>query len=155
MKNARRRTPNPRFKTHNSKLTTRKCVEVAAGLIFRNGRLLITRRPAGGHLAGLWEFPGGKREPGETLAQCLARELHEELGIEVEIGRCVERVTHAYPQKIVQLRFYRCQGLNREPRALGCPEFKWVDAAGLGRHRFPEADGRLVDRLLRSPRWWR
>ena len=59
-------------------------VEVAAGLVFREGKLLITRRSAGGHLGGLWEFPGGKREPGETFEQCLHRELREELGIEVQ-----------------------------------------------------------------------
>jgi mutator protein MutT len=148
MKNVGRRTQNSKLRTHNS-------VQVSAGLIFREGKLLITRRPAGGHLAGRWEFPGGKREPGETLTQCLARELREELGIKVRIGRCVERVTHTYPGKTVRLRFFRCYGLRGEPRALGCPEFKWVDAEGLGRHRFPEADARLVERLRRSSRWWR
>jgi len=141
--------------TQNSKLKTQNFIEVAAGLIFREGKLLITRRPAGGHLPGLWEFPGGKREPGETLTTCLVRELREELGIEVKVGRCVERVTHAYPVKTVRLRFYRCRWLRHEPRALGCPAFKWVDAVGLGRHRFPEADARLVARLRRSVRWWR
>ena len=149
-----RRTRERRLKTQSSKLKTRKSVEVAAGLIFHGGRLLITRRPAGGHLAGLWEFPGGKREPGETWSRCLVRELREELGIEVKVGRCVERVTHAYPGKTVVLQFYRCQWLRHEPRALGCPVFKWVDAAGLARHRFPAADAGLVARLQQSPRWW-
>src|SRR5512134_3411193 len=61
-------------------------VEVSAGLIFRAGKLLITQRHADSHLGGLWEFPGGKREPGETFEECLTRELQEELGIQVEVG---------------------------------------------------------------------
>jgi 8-oxo-dGTP pyrophosphatase MutT (NUDIX family) len=65
-------------------------IEVAAGLVFRQGRLLITQRPACSHLGGLWEFPGGKREAGESLADCLRRELREELGIEVDVGELVE-----------------------------------------------------------------
>ena len=150
-----RRNQESRLKTQNSKLKTRIRIEVAAALIFRNGRLLIAKRPAGGHLAGRWEFPGGKREAGETWTQCLARELKEELGIEINVGRCVERITYEYPEKSVRLRFYRCRWLRPEPRALGCPAFKWVDAAGLARHRFPEADARLVERLQRSPRMWR
>ena len=68
-------------------------IEVAAGLVFRDGKLLITQRPAGGHLAGLWEFPGGKREPDESFEDCLRRELMEELGIEVEIGEQIESIT--------------------------------------------------------------
>ena len=64
----------------NSEFDSRRSIEVSAGLIFRAGQLLITQRPAGGHLAGLWEFPGGKREPGETFEACLRRELQEELG---------------------------------------------------------------------------
>src|SRR5688572_28642835 len=74
-------------------------IQVSAGLIFRSGQLLITQRHADAHLGGLWEFPGGKREPGESFEQCLARELKEELGIEVVVGELFESVTHAYPEK--------------------------------------------------------
>src|SRR5882762_10747566 len=106
----------------------RQGIEVAAGLVFRDGKLLITQRPAGGHLAGLWEFPGGKREPRETFEQCLQRELKEELGIEVEVHEPIESLTHDYPEKTVHLRFFRCRWKRREPRALGCPAFRWVSA---------------------------
>src|SRR5712692_8874159 len=77
--------------------------EVAAGLVFRDGRLLITQRQAGAHLGGLWEFPGGKREGPESFQACLRRELREELGIEVEVGELVETITHQYPEKTVGL----------------------------------------------------
>src|SRR5260370_9284435 len=85
-----------------------RAVEVAAGLVFREGKLLITQRHVGAHLGGLWEFPGGKCEPDESFEQCLARELREELGIEVVVGELVESLTHEYPHKIVHLRFYVC-----------------------------------------------
>jgi mutator protein MutT len=74
-------------------------IEVAAGLVVRDGKILITQRLAEAHLGGLWEFPGGKRERGETYPQCLRRELREELGIEVRVGELVEDVTHPYPAR--------------------------------------------------------
>ncbi len=83
-------------------------IEVAAGLVFRGGKLLLTQRHPEAHLGGLWEFPGGKREPGETFEQCLARELEEELGIEVTVGELIESITHVYPERTVHLRFFRC-----------------------------------------------
>src|SRR6185369_17339571 len=85
---------------------TMEIIEVAAGLVFCEGKLLITQRNADTHLGGLWEFPGGKREPGESFEQCLIRELHEELGIEVTVRELVESLTHAYPEKTVLLRFH-------------------------------------------------
>src|ERR1019366_4764992 len=108
-----------------------RVIDVAAALVFREGKLLITQRHAGAHLGGLWEFPGGKREPDETFPECLIRELREELGIEVEVGELVESLTHAYPKKTVHLKFYRCRWKQHEPQPLGCPAFKWVKAAEL------------------------
>ncbi|HWD21163.1 MAG TPA: 8-oxo-dGTP diphosphatase MutT [Verrucomicrobiae bacterium] len=122
-------------------------VEVAAGLLFRNGRLLIAQRPAGAHLAGLWEFPGGKRELGETYEKCLARELFEELGTEVEVGRLLEEVTHDYPERAVRLRFYRCRWVQHEPRPLHCQAVAWIGADQLSQYAFPAADARLLARL--------
>jgi mutator protein MutT len=130
-------------------------IEVAAGLVFRDGRLLITRRHPDSHLGGLWEFPGGKREPGETFEQCLIRELREELGIEIEVGRLLESVTHHYPEKTVRLEFYLCRWKQHEPKPLGCPAFRWITADELHEHEFPGADARLVDRLKNSPQLWR
>ena len=132
-----------------------KRIDVAAGLVFRDGRLLITQRPAGGHLAGLWEFPGGKREAHETFAQALHRELMEELAIEVDVGEIIESITHDYPEKSVHLEFFRCAWRRHEPRALGCAAFCWVRAEELGDFEFPAADARLLDHLRNAPALWR
>src|SRR5216117_3701039 len=77
-----------------SSVMSRSAIEVAAGVVFRDGRVLITQRRPDDHLGGLWEFPGGKRESGETFEECLQRELREELGIEVEVGEWLGSVTH-------------------------------------------------------------
>ncbi|MDB6019394.1 MAG: mutT [Pedosphaera sp.] len=130
-------------------------IEVAAGLVFRNGLLLITHRRPQDHLGGMWEFPGGKREPAESFEECLKRELQEELGIVVEVGLLVESVTHEYPEKAVHLKFFRCQWREHEPRALGCQDFAWVGMSQLGEYAFPAADNRLVKTLLTTPDLWR
>ena len=131
-----------------------KIIDVAAALVFRDGKLLITQRPADAHLGGLWEFPGGKREPDETFEECLVRELREELGIEVAVGELVESLTHEYPEKTVRLKFYRCRWKQHEPRPLGCPAFKWVTAAELKDHAFPAADARLLETLAQNTGLW-
>jgi mutator protein MutT len=133
----------------------RPLIDVAAALVFRKGRLLITQRPFGTHLGGLWEFPGGKREPNESFERCLVRELREELGIEVVVGELVESLTHAYPEKTVHLKFYRCRWRQHEPQPLGCPAFKWVTAAELKDHDFPAADARLLEKLQAAAGLWR
>jgi mutator protein MutT len=129
-------------------------LEVAAGLVFRHGTLLITQRPAGSHLGGLWEFPGGKRHADETFEACLARELAEELGIEARIGACLHHVEHDYGDRRIFIRFFRCDWVRHEPQPLGCPAFAWVKAEDLGGYAFPAADATLVDRLRRSPELW-
>src|ERR1044072_1530088 len=126
--------------TQLSTLNSPPVIEVSAGLVFRSGRLLITQRPADAHLGGLWEFPGGKRECDESFESCLARELREELGIEVSVGELIETVEHDYPGKRVLLKFFRCDWLANEPQALGCPAFGWVTREELSRSAFPTAD---------------
>jgi mutator protein MutT len=137
-----------------SSLVPRPSVEVAAGLVFREGKLLVTQRHADAHLGGLWEFPGGKREVNESFEECLIRELREELGIEVTVGELVESIHHEYPDKAVYLRFFRCQWKEHEARALGCSAIKWVSADELGDYDFPAADARLLDRLRQDDRLW-
>jgi mutator protein MutT len=129
-------------------------IDVAAALVFRDGKLLITQRCPDAHLGSLWEFPGGKREPGETFEACLRRELQEELGIEVAVGPLVESLTHAYPEKTVHLKFYRCQWLRHELQPLGCADFKWVTADQLRDYSFPAADSRLLDMLRKNKGIW-
>jgi mutator protein MutT len=130
-------------------------IEVAAALVFHRGRLLITQRPPGSHLEGLWEFPGGKREPGETFEQCLQRELREELDMEVAVGPFVESVRHSYPSKTVDLRFYQCEWVKGQPRPIGCSAFAWVSPAELRAYQLPPADEQLIGRLERDVALWR
>jgi mutator protein MutT len=129
-------------------------IEVAAGLVFRDGRLLITQRRPQDHLGGLWEFPGGKREPAESFEQCLRRELQEELGIEVTVGDLLESIIHAYPEKTVQLNFYRCAWERHEPRPLGCHALAWIAREELSAYEFPAADARLLAWLASPAAQW-
>lgn len=129
-------------------------IEVSAGLVFRSGRLLITQRHAGAHLGGLWEFPGGKREAGETFEQCLKRELREEIGVEVAVGTLFDSVTHAYPERTVLLKFFVCQLPAGEPRAIDCAAVKWVSRAELPAHDFPAADAGLLQKLQAATTLW-
>ena len=130
-------------------------IDVAAGLVFRDGRLLITQRKAGSHLAGLWEFPGGKRHEGESWEDCLRRELREELAIEVSVGRLFDEVTHAYPAKTVRLRFFVCTLPTGEPQPLDCAALAWVTAPELAGYTFPPADVKLLARLPDAPEFRR
>jgi mutator protein MutT len=139
---------------HDANTPASRIIEVSAGLIFREGRLLIAQRHTGSHLGGLWEFPGGKREPSETFEQCLVRELREELGIEVLVGELLESLTHEYPERTVHLKFFRCRLQAGEPQAIGCAAFKWIDRAGLDAHEFPAADARLLEKLRSTPELW-
>jgi 8-oxo-dGTP diphosphatase len=127
-------------------------IEVSAGLVFHDGRLLITQRKPDAHLGGLWEFPGGKREPGETFEQCLRRELQEELGIDVLVGTLIEEISHDYPDKQLLLRFYRCTLERGEPRPIGCHAVAWVTRATLNGYEFPAADKKLL-RTLQTAAW--
>ena len=137
-----------------SALGARPVIDVSAGIIFRGGKLLITRRHFNAHLGGLWEFPGGKREPDETFEQCLVREIREELGVEISVGKLFESVTHAYPEKAVHLKFFVCRLERGEPQRLGCAAFKWISAAELDTYQFPAADTRLLQKLQNSPELW-
>jgi mutator protein MutT len=132
-----------------------KFIQVSAGMVFRNGLLLIAQRRTGDHLGGFWEFPGGKREPGETAEECLRRELREELEIEVAVHELVETVEHSYPDRAFCLKFFRCTWASGEPRAIGCQNFAWVTADQLADYQFPEADIQLLEKLRNSPGLWR
>lgn len=128
-------------------MNTSPVIEVAAGIVFRGGKLLITQRRPEDHLGGLWEFPGGKREAGETYEECLHRELMEELGIQVEIGQLFEELTHSYPEKTVRLKFFSCRWSGGEPRVIGCHALAWIDRSELADYPFPAADARVLEQL--------
>lgn len=119
---------------------------VTAAVIERGGSYLVTRRPEGVHLAGLWEFPGGKVDADESLAACLAREIREELGCEIDVHGEVFSVSHTYPERAVELHFFACT-LKGEPTALLGQELRWVPRVELRSLDFPPADHELIELL--------
>ena len=125
-----------------------EAIAVVAAVIEREGRILITRRPKGTHLAGLWEFPGGKPEPGETERGALIREVREELGVAFSPGERLAEVEWQYPDKRVRITFFR-GAITGQPRSLEGQEIAWVTPAELDRYEFPPADAVLLERLRR------
>ncbi|MDB6129350.1 MAG: mutT [Verrucomicrobiales bacterium] len=130
-------------------------IEVAAGLIFKDGRLLIAQRKEKAHLGGLWEFPGGKKEHGESLPDCLVREIHEELQIQIVVDSFYQQIDHRYPDKFVRLHFYLCRWQAGQGSAIGCQDFKWVGLKQLAGFTFPAADAALLSRLLKDDAIWK
>jgi mutator protein MutT len=122
---------------------------VTAAVIDRGGRLLVTRRLAGTHLAGTWEFPGGKCQPGEDREACLVRELREELGVESAVGALILSTRHAYADRTIELHFYACE-IHGEPAPLLGQEMRWVARSDLDALEFPPADAELIEMLTRG-----
>jgi 8-oxo-dGTP diphosphatase len=124
-------------------------IVVVAAVVEDHGRFLVTRRQAGVHLAGLWEFPGGKLHDGETHAGALQREIREELDAGVQVGELVLATTHAYPEKTVTLYFYRCR-LTGMPRPVLHQEMRWVSREEMCGLEFPAADAELIRILTQT-----
>jgi A/G-specific adenine glycosylase len=121
--------------------------EIVVAAIAKNGRYLLGKRPAGGLLGGLWEFPGGKVEQGETHQAALVREVREELGIEVEVGGLVASVNHAYSHFKVTLNVYSCAHLSGEPAPNTHTALKWVRKSEFTNYAFPKANHKFLDLL--------
>jgi 8-oxo-dGTP diphosphatase len=140
----------PRFVPGRPRVVTHPPIDVVAGVIRREGRLLITQRLPDDTLAGYWEFPGGKVEANEELVTALRRELLEELGVNVAIGAELHRVVHTYPDRDVRLYFYEAEIIAGEPRPLEASDLRWVKPEELMDYQFPEADLPLLDLLRRG-----
>ena len=119
---------------------------VSAAVVEAENGFLVTRRQKGVHLAGYWEFPGGKCQPGETLETCLRRELQEELAVEADVGGRLLATTHDYGDRRVELHFFACT-IRGTPRALQGQEIRWVPRDRLRELAFPPADNELIDLL--------
>ncbi|RTZ93840.1 MAG: 8-oxo-dGTP diphosphatase MutT [Deltaproteobacteria bacterium] len=125
-------------------------LNVSAAIIFNEARnrILITRRNPGGLHGNLWEFPGGKIEAGETPAECLKREILEELGVEIYDLVPYETIHHEYAPFIITLHTFSCLIAEGSPHPLGCRELRWIEITALKDYPFPEADEKIVSRLL-------
>jgi 8-oxo-dGTP diphosphatase len=131
-------------------MTRDKLIVVAAAIVERDERFLLTQRVKGTHLAGTWEFPGGKCEPGESLEACLAREMMEELAVECVVGRSILVTRHAYAERTVELHFFATT-LAGEPSPQLGQAMRWASRAELGTLPFPEADRELIQLLIAHP----
>ena len=121
--------------------------DVTAAVIRKNGRFLIAQRPVGGRLGGLWEFPGGKVESGETLPACLRREIREELGVRIKVGPPIISLDHAYTHFKMTLHAFECQLVKGRPRALQVQDLKWVRIKEVGNYAFAKTDLRIIEAL--------
>lgn len=125
-------------------------IPVVAALIVRDGRLLIARRPEGKHMAGRWEFPGGKLECGESPEEAIEREIREELAAEIRAGRVYQAIAYSYPEKDVLLLFYAAAVVSGEPRPVEEAEIRWITLEELDEYTFAPVDAMLVERLKRD-----
>ena len=127
-----------------------KTIVVTAAVVERDGAFLVTRRLEGTHLAGTWEFPGGKCEMGEGLEACLWREIREELGARCSVGPEIFTITHDYPDRRIELHFFSSTLLD-DPAPLLGQEIRWVPRGQLAQLEFPPADDELIRRLAAGP----
>jgi len=123
-------------------------ITVVGAMIEREGKYLITQRKPTATLPLLWEFPGGRVEPGESDAQALARELKEEMDITVEVAEQVMHVQHSYPDYDIDFRVYRCRLVSGQIRHLRVHDHRWVAPADLDEYEFPPADQKTFEQLL-------
>ena len=125
-------------------------LDVAVAVIERDGRYLITQRMPQDSFGGSWEFPGGKAEPGESLQECLIREIREELGLVIDVGPQLTTVEHQYPHRSIRLHCYRCRILQGEPQTIECAAWRWVGPQELTQFPFPPASGPIIEQLQRA-----
>ncbi len=125
-------------------------ISCGVALIRRDGKYLISQRCEEDSFGSFWEFPGGKLDPGESLPQCVEREVREELGIEVKAGRFFMKVRRRYKRRVIELHFYTCEYLSGEPQAIECQKFVWAEPSRLKDYTFPPANERVIRRLLQE-----
>lgn len=135
-----------------SKNKTKPHKQIGVGIIWKGKKILVARRFDRDLLGGLWEFPGGHRERGESLEECVVREIREELGVAVAVEEKFAAVEHAYSHFSITLNAFHCRYLRGQPRAIGCAAFRWVSPRGLVRYAFPAANRKIIAMLLAQPR---
>ncbi|GGA42579.1 8-oxo-dGTP diphosphatase MutT [Okeania sp. KiyG1] len=115
------------------------------------GQILIDKRKPGGTFGGLWEFPGGKKEAGETIENCIKREILEELGIDIAVEEHLITIEHTYSEIKVTLHVYHCRYLQGTPQTIECDEFKWVTLDNIDQFTFPQANHQIITALKKNP----
>ncbi len=125
----------------------------AAVIVRRDGRILIAQRKETSMLGGLWEFPGGTREAGETMPECIARELKEEMDVGIEVGPLLTVVHHAYSHFTIDLHAHWARVVRGRPRTIHCADFAWVSVKEMKKYPFSRADLHIIDALKSSNHW--
>lgn len=121
---------------------------IGVGVVWNNQQqILIDRRRPEGAMGGLWEFPGGKIEAGETIEECIQREIEEELGIEIEVGQHLITIEHDYSHLRVTLTVHHCRHLSGIPQLIECDEIRWVTLSEIDRFNFPKANEQIIAAL--------
>ncbi|WP_373541352.1 8-oxo-dGTP diphosphatase MutT [Chamaesiphon sp.] len=115
-----------------------------------SGQVLIAKRKASGTMGGLWEFPGGKIEPGETAAECIIREVREELAIAVAVGAHLISIEHTYPTFHLSAIVHHCQHIDGIPQPIESDEIRWVEVSDLDKYQFPAANYAIIEAILQS-----
>jgi A/G-specific adenine glycosylase len=126
-----------------------KYVDVDIAIVVKAGQVLICQRHPDGFLGGYWEFPGGKREAGETSAACAIREVKEEVGIDVRPVNEFDVIEHAYAHAQIRLHPHLCHHLTGDPRSSACQQIKWVPPLALRDYTFPPANDTLIEQVIR------
>ncbi len=126
-------------------------IQVAAGIIWKQDKFLLTKRPAGSHLGGLWEFPGGKIKTGENPADALIREVKEEIGINIEVKYEFIRVYHEYPEKNVELIVFQAKLEDGDPQLIEIADFRWISPGEIGNFELPDADKKIFKESWDKP----
>ena len=122
---------------------------IGVGIVLNDvGEVLIDQRLNEGLLGGMWEFPGGKQEPGEAIETTIARELREELAIEVQVGEQLIALDHAYSHKKLRFVVHICRWIAGEPKPLASQQVRWVKPQGLSEYPFPAANARMIAALI-------
>ncbi len=129
-----------------------KRIHIVAGIIFNpsKSQIFITKRPDNLHKGGFWEFPGGKVEEGESVPQAMARELEEEIGIEVTEQHLFEHLEYDDPEKSLKFDFFGISGFNNQPYGKEGQDGLWVDIADLANYQFPEANVPILERVIKE-----
>jgi mutator protein MutT len=125
-------------------------IPCGVAIIRRGAQYLIAQRLCDDTFGSFWEFPGGRKNRGESFEECVVRETKEELGIDIQVQRKFMEIRRVYHEKVIWLNFYLCSYLAGEPRPIECQKVQWTEGSALKDFRFPPANDLVIEKLLRS-----